>query len=168
MKAPPLLALLALAACVSTPPGADLAATSPVFDPAAFFTGRTEGKGNLHIAMRGDSVVRVHGHGHSEADGTLILDQTIERTGVKPTNREWRLRQTTPGRWQGTLSDATGPVLATVHGNTLHIAFPVKGGLHVEQWIYLTPDGQTAHNRMTVRKFGAGVAALEETIRRVG
>lgn len=168
MKTPPILALLALAACVAAPPRPELAAAAPIFDPAAFFQGHTEGEGDLRIAVRGRSAVHVHGHGHSEADGTLLLDQTVERADAKPAAREWRLRQTAPGRWRGTLSDAAGPVLATVHGNTLHIAFPMKGGLRVDQWLYLTPDGQTAHNRMTVRKFGAGVAALEETIRRVG
>ncbi len=164
----PLLAPLLAAACVSAPPRAGLARPTPVFDPAIFFAGRTEGEGRLRIALRHAKAVRVHGRGHSSPDGTLVLDQTVEPEGDKPTTRQWRLRQTAPGRWQGTLSDAAGPVLATVQGNALHITFPMKGGLEAEQWLYLTPDGQTARNRMTVHKFGAGVAALSETIRRTG
>lgn len=168
MKNYALLAPLALAACVSAPPRADLAAATPVFDPATFFAGHTEGTGDLHIAMRGRSAVHVHGQGHLTPDGTLILAQTVERAGAKSAMREWHLRQTAPGRWQGTLSDAGGPVTATVNGNALHIVFPMKDGLAAEQWLYLTPDGQTAHNAMTMRKWGMGVATLEETIRKTG
>jgi len=168
MKIYTLLPALALAACVAAPPRADLAAATPVFDPGTFFAGHTEGTGDLHIAMRGHRAVRVHGQGHLTPDGTLILAQTVERAGRHPSTREWHLRQTAPGRWQGSLSDAAGPVTATVNGNALHIMFPMKGGLAAEQWLYLTPDGQTAHNTMTLRKWGMGVATLEETIRKTG
>lgn len=162
-----MLAPLVLAACVSAPPRADLAAATPVFDPALFFTGHTEGVGNLRVAVSGHSTVRVHGQGRVDPDGTLVLAQTVERAGSKPKQREWRLRQTAPGRWQGTLSDAASPVTAIVDGNALHILFAMKGGLQAEQWLYLTPDGRTAHNAMSIRKWGMGVAALNETIHRV-
>ncbi len=162
-----LLPALALAACVAAPPLPALEAATPVFDPAAFFTGHTEGTGDLHVIMRGHSAVHVHGQGHLAPDGTLILAQTVERPGHAPAEREWHLRQAAPGRWEGTLSDARGPVLATVNGNTLHIVFAMKGGLQAEQWLYLAADGQSARNRMTIRMMGMGVASLEETIRRV-
>lgn len=56
---------------------------------------------------------------------------------------------------------------ADVVGNSLHLRFHVKGGLSIEQWIYLQPGTDTALNRMVVRKIGLPVAALRETIRRV-
>ncbi len=165
---PRLLALLPVAACVAAPPRANLAAPAPAFDPAAFFSGPTEGTGDLDVALKGHSAVHVHGQGHLAPDGSLVLAQTVERAGEPAKQREWHLRQTAPGRWEGSLSDAAGPVLATTQGNALHILFPMKGGLTAEQWLYLQPGGQTALNRMTIAKWGMRVAALEETIRRVG
>ena len=72
-----------------------------------------------------------------------------------------------PGRYAGTLSDASGPVTADVAGNRLHIAFPMKGGLRAQQWLYLSPNGQVAQNRMVVTKLGIPVASLDEVITRV-
>ena len=162
----PLLTTLLLTACVAAPPRPDLGTNAPVFDPAIFFAGNTHGDGQLRIALSGTKTVRVDGHGRSEPDGTLVLDQKVDDGGPKPKQREWRLRQTAPGHWTGTLTDANGPVSAITQGNTLHIAYPMKGGLKVEQWLYLQPDGKTALNRMSVSEKGMGVAGLEETIRR--
>lgn len=162
----PLAALLATAACVSAPPRPDLARPAPVFDAARFFTGRTDGTGDLRIVMSGRHAVHVQGTGHMEGD-TLVLDQRVERDGAKPQQREWRLRATAPGHYTGTLTDARGPVSADAAGNTLHIRYHGKGGpVAVEQWIYLAADGQSALNRMTIRMGGVPIAALTETIRR--
>ena len=165
MKPAPLL-LLALAACVSAPPRADLEAPAPAFIPERFFAGPTHGDGVLRITFSGRHHVMVEGHGHSEPDGTLVLDQTVRRDSARPSTRQWRIHMTRPGHYAGTLSDARGPVTGDVEGNRLRLAFTGKDGLAVEQYLYLQPGGQTALNRMTVRKFGLPVAALEETIRR--
>ena len=162
-----LLASLALAACVSAPPDARLEAPAPAFDAVRFFDGRTRGEGELKTALSRARAVHVAGSGHVEADGTLVLDQSVAREGAKPERREWRIRPDGHGRYTGTLSDAAGTVTGETVGNRLHLAFPMKGGLRAEQWLYLQPDGQTAINRMTIRKFGVPVAALRETIRRV-
>ena len=168
MNLRPLILLLAVSACVSAPPRADLAATTPRFDPARFFTGRTEGEGVLRRIGAKAGAVHVHGNGHMEADGTLVLDQTVEREEAKPEQREWRLHEAARGRWTGTLTDAKGAVTGTVEGNLLHLSFGLKGPLTAEQFIYLAADGQSARNQMTIRMLGLPVAALEETIRRVG
>ena len=55
-----------------------------------------------------------------------------------------------------------------MRGNRLHLAYKMKNGMGVEQWIYLQPGGQVALNRMRVTKFGVPVATLEETIRKQG
>lgn len=157
---------LLLGACVSTPRHADLARAEPVFSPAAFFTGRTTGEATLRIAFKGATPVRVEGEGHVDPDGTLVLVQHV-RQGDKPvTTRSWHIRPAGPGRYTGTLTDATGPITGDVTGNLLHLRFTMKGGLDTEQWLYLQPGGQVALNRMVVRKFGVTVAALSETIRR--
>jgi len=156
----PVLLLLAAAA----PGERDLAAPQPVFDPAAFFAGRTEGRATLKVMLHHARPVHVIGLGHVERDGTLVLDQTVVQQGKKPERREWRLRRTAPGHYAGTLSDATGPVTGEVSGNCLHLSYPMKGDLEVEQRIYLQPGGCTALNRMRIRKFGVTVGRLDETI----
>ena len=79
----------------------------------------------------------------------------------------WCMRQVSPGRYAGTLSDAAGPVTGYADGNMLHLRFRMAGGLVAEQKLYLQPDGRTVLNRMTVRKLSVVVAKLAETIRQV-
>lgn len=163
--APPLLLLPA--ACAGVPHHADLAAPAPGFVAEQFFAGRTEGRGALTVLMKHPQLVQVHGTGHLEPDGTLVLDQDVEQAGKPPKHREWRIVPAGPGRYAGTLTDAIGPITGSVSGNCLHLRFRGKGGLHYQQWIYLQPGGQVALNRMSVRKWGMPVAKLSETITRV-
>lgn len=67
----------------------------------------------------------------------------------------------------GTLTDARGPIAASVAGDVLTIRFTMRHGLKVEQRLRLLPGGQTAQNHLDVRKFGMLVAALDERISRV-
>ena len=147
--------LLALAAAAS-------------FDPLAFFAGRTEGRATLRIVLHHAKAVRVHGVGSPQPDGSLILDQRVEQDGKPATTRRWHLRRVAPGRYAGTLTDAVGPVTAETQGLRLHIRYRATGGIGIEQWLELGPDGQAADNRLTARKLGVPVARLHEVIRRVG
>lgn len=97
----------------------------------------------------------------------MVLDQIVTQQGKKPERREWRIREVSPGRYAGSLSDATGPVEGDVTGNCLHLSYPMKSGLKIEQRIYLQPGGRTALNRMTIRKLGVTVGHLAETIRKL-
>lgn len=142
-------------------------APSPVFDPARFFEGHTQGTGSLKIVAAKRQPVRVEGRGRVDSDGVLVLDQTVTEGGKPPAKRSWTFRQTAPGRYTGTLSDAAGPVSGDVTGNRLHLHFRIHGGIVADQLLNLSGDGQSAHNRMTFRKFGVIVARLDETIRRV-
>lgn len=148
---------------IAAAPAPDLAAPRPVFQPEVFFAGRTEGHAHLKVLFRSTKPVHVIGRGHLDR-GTLVLDQTVMQQGKKPEQREWRLHQLGPGKFAGTLSDASGPVAGDVKGNCLHLTYPMKGGLKVEQRIYLQSGGKTALNRMTVSKLGITVAHLNETI----
>ncbi len=139
----------------------------PTFDAVAFFAGTTEGIGRLKIVTKHSQRVLVTGHGLVTSDGGIVLDQDVRRGTASPSHRTWHLHPVGPGRYAGTLSDATGPVRGEVSGNRLHLAFPMKGGVRVQQWLYLHPGGQVAHNRMVVTKFGVPVAHLDEMIRRV-
>ncbi|HEV2079047.1 MAG TPA: DUF3833 family protein, partial [Allosphingosinicella sp.] len=114
------------------------------------------------------SRLEVVGQGRLEPDGTLVLDQVIQRQGAKPEQRQWRIRQVAPGSYRGTLTTAEGPVIGRADGNRLHLRYRLKdGGLEARQWIYLQPDGRTAVNRLRLSKFGMPVAAVEETIRKL-
>ena len=143
-----------------------LAATAS-FDPLRFFAGRTEGRATLRILLHHARGVRVHGEGRLQTDGSLILDQRVEQEGKAATTRQWVLRRVAPGRYTGTLTDATGPVSAETDGPRLHIRYRASGGVGIEQWLLLSPDSRTADNRLTARKFGVPVARLHETITKV-
>lgn len=156
------------AACVPAHPEPEAVVPQPAFSAQRFFDGHTEGRASLKIIMKAAHPVVVHGSGHLETDGTLVLDQSVADNGKPPTQRQWRIREVAPGRYAGTLSDAQGPVTGDVRGNMLHLQFRMKDGLDADQWLVLRPDGRSAANRMIVRKFGMVVATLDEVIRKTG
>lgn len=149
-----------------------LAAAAPAPQPSGFpmirfFEGRSEGKGTLKVALSSPRALAVRSSGRMERDGTLVLRQTIEEAGKAPRNREWRIREVAPGRYAGTLTDATGPVKGETQGKRVRITYKMKGGLDVEQWLTPAPGGRSAHNAMTIRKFGLTFASVDETIRKL-
>lgn len=162
------LALL-MTACVGLP---EIDATqppvaaTPQFDVFAFFDGRLEGRGRLAKIASATVPIRVDSTGHIEGD-RLRLSQTIHEGDKPPRTREWVIREVAPGRYTGTLTDAEGEVHGEVTGNRLRLRFTMDGGLPVDQWLTLSPDGRRAYNVMTVRKFGVPVARLAEDIRRL-
>jgi hypothetical protein len=97
----------------------------------------------------------------------LILDQTIREAKKPPSMRRWTIRRVAQNRYTGTLTDAIGPVTAEVVGPRAHIRYTMRHGLAVEQQLAQQPDGTTVFNRLVVHKFGARVATLSETIKRV-
>jgi hypothetical protein len=137
------------------------------FDPIAFFEGRTEGDGTLRILMRRDEAIAVRSIGRRGADGSLSVRQTITQGSKPPRVREWVIREVSPGRYAGTLTDATGPVTAETEGNALTIRFSMKGGLQAEQRLVLQAGGRSVANVLRVRKLGILVARVDETIRKV-
>ena len=154
--------ILAALATVSAAP-----VPAPRFDPAVFFAGRTEWIGTMKIMLRGTKAVRVQGHGLLQRDGSIVLNQTISATGEKTETRQWRLRQTAPGIYAGTLSQARSAVAGESTGNRLHLRYQSKTGFAVEQWLTLAPDGRSARNLLTAKKFGMTVGKLDETIRKL-
>ncbi|WP_309603094.1 DUF3833 family protein [Sphingomonas sp.] len=155
--------LLALAACTAAaPPEATQA--GPAFDPVAFFTGPSHGDGKLDQIMKGIRTVTVDSVGTPNRDGSLTLTQLIAMQGDPPRTRVWKLKQVAPGRYVGSLTDASGPVETVAIGRTIRIRYPMKGGLQVEQWLIALPGGTVLDNRMTVTKWGMRVATLRERI----
>lgn len=175
------LALLLLGACVSTPPvTAPVArAEAPRFDPFTFFLGASRGEGMLDKVLSDSVPVRVESRGRIESAAipetswsapsrnVLVLDQTV-REGDKPARqRQWRLVEVAPGRYEGTLTDAIGPVRGAASGNRLVLEYPMKGSFKVRQELTLSPDGERAQNVLKVSQLGVTVAVLVEDIRRV-
>lgn len=138
------------------------------FDPVAFFSGRTEGTGTLDEIAASPKTTFVTGTGSVRPDGVFVIDQAVKIEGEPAKQRRWQLRQTAPGRFSGTLSDAKGPVTGVVTGNRMQIGYTMKeGGMKVAQVLTLAADGRSLRNNMKIRKFGIVVATLEETIRKV-
>jgi hypothetical protein len=143
------------------------AAEARPFDVRQFFAGRTEGHGQLSQLLSSSRTLTVQGHGRIGPGGTLILDQTVHGASKQPKQREWQIREISPGQFRGTLSDATGPVTGEIRGNELHLSFKMKGGLDAQQWLVMAEDGRSVQNHMIIKKFGFKVAALEEVIRKL-
>lgn len=153
--------LLVLAAQIAAVP-------APGFRPDLFFAGRTQGVGTVRIATSSrPRALTVKGVGRIQPDGSVVLDQDVTIDG-KTTTRRFALRRVSAIVWQGTLTDASGLVRATVTGNRLSLAYPMKrAGMRMTQTVTLQPDGRTALNRARVTLLGIGVAQIEETITRL-
>ena len=136
------------------------------FNPVDFFRGRTHGDSQLKVIFQAPKTIKVDSVGRSEPDGSLVLEQVINEPGKPPRTRYWRLRETGPGRFAGTLTDAAGAVRIDLLGERLRIRYKGKDHLNFEQW--LTPTGpRTVSNRMKVKRFGIIVAHLDEVIRKL-
>jgi hypothetical protein len=137
------------------------------FDPAAFFTGPTEGHGSLKKVFSSAQATHVTGFGTMRADGLLVIDQTVNIEREKTASRHWEIHQTQPGTFSGSISDAKGPVTAVVSGNRMDIKYKTRDGLSVAQILTAAPDGKSLHNAMKIRKFGIVFATIDETIRKL-
>ncbi|MEO5578410.1 MAG: DUF3833 family protein [Sphingomicrobium sp.] len=158
-------ALLALSAC-SAPPPPEAEQPGPALDPIAFFTGPSHGDGMLDQIFKSQRTLAVDSVGSPNRDGSLTLTQRIAMQGDGPRTRMWKLKRVAPGRYAGTLTDASGPVETLAIGRALRIRYPMTGGLMVEQWLTALPGGRALDNRLTVTKWGLRVATLRERIER--
>lgn len=155
----PSLALAALALAGAAP-----AHAPKPFDPVAFFTGATEGRGELRELLGKPKKTSTQSVGRVDKDGWLILDQKVAVEGDPLRQRQWRLKQVGPGKYRGTLSDAKGPVEADVRGRTVRIRYVMKGNIKVEQELTAQSGDRSVVNRGTFKKFGMKVALLKERI----
>jgi hypothetical protein len=152
---------LLLTACTSV----QLPAGSAPLDPIAFFTGETRGIGTLDPIVGRSVPISVESRGTAEAGG-LRLVQRI-REGTKPGRvRTWTMRKVAPGRYTGTLTDASGLVELTVSGARAYVRYRTPSGLAISQQLALQPDGRTILNHLEAHRFGIRLAVLDETIRK--
>ncbi|NUQ17118.1 MAG: DUF3833 domain-containing protein [Sphingomonas sp.] len=136
-------------------------------DPFSFFEGVTETVGTLKVVMHKPVHTRSIGHGVVERDGSLSLVQRVEDEGRAPYMRRWLIKRAGPGRFVGTMSEASGPVTIDEVGDRFRFRMKMRGGLSVEQWLTPLPGGRAASSSMTVRKFGIAVASSQATVRKI-
>lgn len=164
------LAAATLAGCASQLPPAAFDGAAPEMRPETFFAGKTSSSGVIEDrAGAPTSRFRVEGTGKSLADGTFQLDQVVSFPDEgRQQTRTWLMQRLDAHRYTATLTDASGPVEAEVHGNLMHLRYPMKTpfGGRMEQWLYLQPDDRTVVNEATVRVFGLVAAHLSERITR--
>ena len=152
------LAAVAFVACA--------ASAQATFNPIDFFRGRTHGDGTLKIIFQSPQHIQVDNLGTAEKDGTLLLQQVIHQPGKPTRTRYWRMRQTGPQTFEGTLTDAASAVRVEVAKAGIRIRYTGKDHLNFDQ--LLTPVGASeVHNHMRVRRFGIIVAHFDEVIRKV-
>jgi hypothetical protein len=142
-------------------------AAGPELRPEQFFAGETRGQGVIRTIGGGEGRgFEVTSTGRRTGEG-IRVDQIIRYADGKVDRRFWTLRRSSPGRYEGTLSDAAGPIGAEVSGDRLRLRYLLKRpAITMEQWLYLQPDGRTLRNEGTVRAFGMVVARLSERISR--
>ena len=136
------------------------------FNPVDFFRGRTHGDGTLKIIFQSTKTMSVDSFGSTERDGSLLLRQVIHEPAKPPRIRYWRMRQTGPHSFAGTLTDADGPVRVDVAGEQVRIRYTGTNNLDFDQ--LLTPTGPAeVRNTMKVKRFGFTVAHFDEVIRKL-
>lgn len=135
------------------------------FNPVEFFSGRTHGDGILKVIFHASERIAVDSLGTAEKDGSLVLKQVIREPGKDPRTRYWRMRQTGPNQFEGTLTDAAGPVRVEVTGAGVRIRYTGKDHLNFDQ-LLTEVSPREVHNSMRVRRFGIVVAHFEEVIRK--
>jgi len=155
----------ASAAAIAVALASSAAAQAPrPIDPVAFFTGPTRGQGELREMLARGKRTETVSFGRVDKNGWLVLNQRVMVEGDPVRQRQWRLKQVGPGKFNGTLSDARGPVEATVAGRLVRIRYKMKGNLKVEQVLTELPGGKSLENRATFFKWGMKVATLTERI----
>jgi hypothetical protein len=157
MKAWP--ATFAVAVAIASP-------ASAAFNPVEFFKGKTHGEGTLKVIFQSAKTMTVDSLGTAEKDGSLVLKQVIHEPDKPPRTRYWRMRQTAPDRFEGTLTDAASPVRVDVTKTGIRIRYTGQDHLNFDQ--LLTPVSATeVQDTIRVKRFGITVAHFEETIRKV-
>ena len=143
------------------------AAAAPAADPFSFFEGVTDTVGTMKVVMH--SPVRTHciSQGKLLPDGSLSLVQRGQDEDGQPYLRRWQVRKIAPGRFVGTMSQATGPVAIDRVGAGYRFRFRMSGGLSVEEWLMPLPGGKFAKSTISVHKFGIPVASSEAIVRKI-
>ena len=161
------LATTAAVALTAVAPAERARAAARITDPLSFFAGATESVSTVKVVMKRPFKSRSMGRGKILPDRSLDLVQRVEDEGKPARERRWKIRQTGPGRFVGTMSEAVGPVTVEETDNGYRFRFKMKDNLSVEQLLTPVGSGISARSKIIVRKFGMAVARSEGTIRKL-
>ncbi|MBB4659814.1 DUF3833 family protein [Parvularcula dongshanensis] len=157
-----LLAVLVIPACTGHLPDAP---PEEAVRPEVLFAGVGCGRGVLTFRNGAlDDAFTVTSRGRESEDG-FVLDQTVRFGSGKVTERRWTMRPSGERTYEGTLTEASGPVKAVVAGGTLRLTYPMEDvpGGRMTQHLHLLDDGNVM-NVATVTAFGIPVRRLSERI----
>lgn len=141
-------------------------AQQPEFTFENGFGGYSEGDGSLKVFLGKRRAFHVESRGYALTDSTFRLDQTITFEGDEPTMRYWILEQNGPDHYRGTLSDASGAVVAQTEGARLALRYRISGPLFMHQTLDLLPGGRIIDNVGRIKLLGVTIGDLRETITR--
>lgn len=136
------------------------------FTPAQGFSGPSHGDGSLKILFGKPRTYHVDSFGQRQSDEVFRLDQTVTFEGNPAQQRFWLIREIAPLRYQGTLTDASGPVKGQTIGAQLSLRYRVKAILVMHQTLRLSQDGKTIDNSGRITFLGIPVGSLHEIIKR--
>jgi hypothetical protein len=143
------------------------ASAAPLADPLQFFAGITESVGTMKAMMHGVQHVQSIGHGTISEDGILTLVQQVHDQGEPAHERIWRIKQVSPTKFVGTMSEAASPIVIEQVGAGYRFRFKLHGGLSAEQWLVPNDDGKSGISTLVVKKFGVVVAKSKGIVRRL-
>lgn len=163
---------LALTSCGSMKVS-DFAEGRPLFDPAKFFTGRTQSSGVLE-SRAGAPTQRVTTETSGKwMNGSLQLEQDLVLSGGRRQHRSWKIRRVDEHHYEATANDVVGTIRGESYGNVFHWKFTLAlspgnplANVRMSQWMYLQSDGRTMVNHSTITKLGIVVAQVTEQFRR--
>ena len=133
----------------------------------SFFEGRTESIGTVRLVTKKPFQSKAIGKGEIRDDGSLVLVQRVYDQGEQPRDRRWHMRKVAPGRYTGTMSEAKGPVTVEEVKGNYRFRFRMDGSVSVEQWLIPSPDGRSAHSKVSIRKYGIPVGSSSGIIRKL-
>ena len=155
-----------LAGCVPPSLGQMTGQSPSTFNPVRAFAGRSHGNGTLTVIFQAPQPFHVESHGHAQSDGKIRLDQIVTFAGRPPEKRYWLLKKTSPANYEGTLSEAVGPVTGHTEGAQFELVYALPGGLNMHQTLTLEPSGKIIDNTGSITFLGIQIGALNETIER--
>ena len=164
-----LLACLGLTSCSEPLPVPRFADLGPALSPIAFFTGHVRSWGVLEDRSgQPTQIVTTDCEGATDRDGSLRMTQRLHVGDDPVTVRDWRMRQTGPGRFEATANDMVGTAIGEAAGPAFHWQWTLATApgnslknVVLDQWWYLQADGSML-NRTTIRKVGFIAAEVTE------
>lgn len=169
LRLPTVVAALALAGCAAPLAPQAFTGTGPTFRPDRWFEGPVASSGLIENAGGAPTGrFATTSTGRRQPDGTFVLDQQLHYDDGRVENRVWHLRPVGPHGYEGTLSDAIGPVTGEAYGPAFHLAYRLSlrpgtplATVSADQWMVLQGDGSVV-NRLTLRALGVVVAMVTE------